>query len=88
MAKDTSTEIKSQKIEIEVIIPDELPVIYSNYAGFFASNTDCLIDFGLRDNLGKAKIMTRVIMSPEQTRVFAEKLNGLLDAINKKNEQQ
>jgi len=80
-----SAKTKKEVSEITAIIPDDLPFIYSNFAGFFLSNTDCIIDFGVRDHRSNtAKIHTRIAMSPEQTKIFVDRLQGLLVEVAKK----
>mgnify|MGYP003960984939 FL=1 len=76
--------------ETEVQLSDELAVYYSNFSSFSISNPDLTIDFGLRDsrvinkkNVSVATIQSRVIMSPQQAKVFSEKLNGLIELYEK-----
>jgi len=79
---------KSKIIKVEgpkVLYPEQLKVVYSNYASFVLGLNDIAIDFGIldssvspRENKPAVQMSTRLIMSPQQSKIFSEKLSGLI----------
>ncbi|HHE37337.1 MAG TPA: DUF3467 domain-containing protein [Candidatus Cloacimonetes bacterium] len=73
--------------KIEIHIPDKFENTYSNFAQFHMSNNDLIIDFGFSHN-NIVKMTTRIIMSPNQAKVFSNRLNSLIETYDKKIREQ
>lgn len=76
----------SLKITEPVInYPEQINIVYANYASFIMSTNDFTIDFGIRHDqqiknksVSTVNMNTRVIMSPQQVKTFSEKLSRLV----------
>ena len=74
----------------DVRYPEKLNTLYSNFSSFMLTNSDLTIDFGIKHTrkiddktLSIVDMHTRIIMSPQQTKEFANKLNGLIEQYEK-----
>ena len=90
MAKKRNKPQPFKTVAPEICYPEQIVVVYSNFAIFTISNPDLTIDFGIGHNQkigdkisSKVQMHTRVIMSPQQAKTFAEKVNGLIEQYEK-----
>ena len=74
----------------DVRYPEQFNTIYANFSSFMLTNSDLTIDFGIKytQNINDkfmsiVNMHTRIIMSPQQTKEFVNKLNGLIDHYEK-----
>ena len=90
---ETKRQEKSESFineKLDVRYPEQLNTIYSNFSSFTLTNSDLTIDFGIRHSqkiknkpISTVHMHTRIIMSHQQTKEFAMRLNGLIDQYEK-----
>jgi len=81
------------KTGIEIHYPENLPISYVNHIGMMVSNADITLDLGIRNirqlnpgtNVveGAIQINQRIMMSLQHAKVFAGKLNTLIENYEK-----
>ena len=80
--------MQTQKMNVEVLFPENYPNIYANNAQMVIGVNDIAIDFGYKQDIPEAKksiieMRTRIVLSPSHAKVFASKMQGLLVAYEK-----
>ena len=86
--KTTRKPVKTAKLD--VYYPEEVSIVYSNHANLALSNSDLILDFGLKEPLkadGTSELVTinaRVVMSPQHAKVLTSKLIELIEVYEKK----
>lgn len=83
--KKESGTVKAKTKALDIIIPEEVNTVYSNYAHFSISDKDVVVDFGQQtpDSPSLVKIHTRVFMSHEQTENFIKTFNSVFNKSKK-----
>jgi len=74
--------------EVSIVYPEQLSTQYTNSAHLVLSETDVTMDFGIKSldpgsQSIRVQINSRVMMSLQHTKVFLEKLTGLVGAYEK-----
>ena len=71
---------QSQPMQINVELPGELEAVYSNFAMITHSPSEIVIDFArLLPNVPKAKIYSRIIMTPMNAKLLHRALGENLN---------
>ena len=76
------SEKKEKDITLNAVRTADFRSVYVNFSQFTLTNVDLTIDSGIR-NQDEVEISTRMIMSPEHAKVFADKLKEVIE-IHKK----
>jgi len=76
-------EKKEKDKTLKAVRSADFKSVYVNFSHFSLTNLELIIDSGIR-NQDEVEISTRMIMSPEHAKVFAEKLKEVIE-IHKKN---
>ena len=76
------SEKKEEAKTLKAVRTSDFRSVYVNFSQFSLTNLDLIIDSGIRDQ-DEVEISTRIIMSPEHAKVFADKLKEVIEIHNR-----
>ena len=78
---------KTKEKTLKAIRSADFKTVYVNFSHFSLSNLELTIDSGFRNN-DEIEFSTRMIMTPEHAKIFAEKIQEVIEKHNKDGKKQ